>query len=52
MMNRSKRSGMILCGVLLVIFVVLKLLNLTNLSWVWVLAPLWQMQFYAAKKGE
>ena len=34
-------SGMTLSGVLLVIFIVLKLVGVINWSWLWVLSPLW-----------
>lgn len=37
----SKRKGLSLCDVLLVIFIVLKLSGLVSWSWVWVLSPLW-----------
>jgi Flp pilus assembly protein TadB len=30
-----------LCGVLLVVFVVLKLVGVVDWSWLWVLSPLW-----------
>lgn len=42
MSNSSKSSGGIgLAGVLLIVFVVLKLTGLITWSWLWVLAPLW-----------
>ena len=41
-MNKSKgSSGLGLCGVLTIIFVVLKLVNVIHWSWLWVLSPLW-----------
>lgn len=39
-MNNSS-SGISLSGVLLVVFIVLKLVGVINWSWVWVLSPLW-----------
>lgn len=41
-MNDSKRnSGLGLCGVLTIVFVVLKLVGVIDWSWLWVLSPLW-----------
>lgn len=40
-MSDNKRTGLGLCGVLLVVFVVLKLIGVINWGWGWVLAPLW-----------
>lgn len=42
-MENSKKSsgGMSLAGVLLVVFIVLKLCDVIAWSWVWVLSPLW-----------
>jgi hypothetical protein len=37
----NNNSGMTLSGVLLVVFVVLKLVGVINWSWIWVLSPLW-----------
>lgn len=40
--NSSKGSaGMGLGGILLVVFIVLKLTNLIDWSWWWVLSPMW-----------
>jgi len=39
-MNHNS-SGMTLSGVLLVVFIVLKLVGVINWSWIWVLSPLW-----------
>lgn len=39
--NRGESDGISLCGVLLIIFIVLKLCKLINWSWLWVLSPLW-----------
>ena len=40
-MNNKKSKGMPLGGVLLVIFVVLKLTGLITWSWWWVFSPIW-----------
>lgn len=41
-MNNSKRGGGLgVLGVLTIVFVVLKLLDVINWSWFWVLSPLW-----------
>lgn len=43
-MNKKSNNGgksLGLCGTLAVIFIVLKLCNLINWSWWWVLAPIW-----------
>lgn len=37
----NNRGGIVLCGVLAIIFIVLKLTNLIDWSWWWVLCPLW-----------
>lgn len=39
--SSSSSSGVGFCGLLTIVFIVLKLLNIINWSWVWVLAPLW-----------
>ena len=39
--NKTQSGGIGLSGVLLVIFIVLKLTGLIDWPWVWVLAPLW-----------
>lgn len=39
--NTAERSGMGLSSVLLVVFIVLKLTDNIDWSWVWVLSPLW-----------
>lgn len=40
--NSSARSGGIgFCGLLTIVFIVLKLLGKITWSWVWVLSPLW-----------
>ncbi len=40
-MSTSRSSGIGLPGVLLVVFIILKLTHLISWSWVWVLSPLW-----------
>lgn len=41
-METNKRSiGMNTCGVLLIIFIVLKIVGVINWSWCWVLCPFW-----------
>lgn len=40
-MKNNSSGGMTLGGVLLVVFVVLKLVGVINWSWLWVLSPLW-----------
>lgn len=40
-MDNNISGGMSLPSVLLVIFIVLKLLNIIQWSWVWVLSPFW-----------
>lgn len=39
--NGTVGGGLGLSGVLLVVFIVLKLCKLITWSWVWVLSPLW-----------
>lgn len=39
-MNNNS-SGITLSGVLLIVFIVLKLVGVINWSWIWVLSPLW-----------
>lgn len=39
--SSSNSSGLGLAGVLTVVFVVLKLLDVIQWSWLWVLSPLW-----------
>lgn len=41
MSDNKKRSGLGICDVLTIIFVVLKLLGIINWSWLWVLSPIW-----------
>ena len=40
-MNKNSSSGIGILGVLLIIFIVLKLFNIINWSWLIVLIPLW-----------
>ncbi|MBO5969967.1 MAG: hypothetical protein J6S14_15875 [Clostridia bacterium] len=40
-MNNKSSSGLGICGVLTIIFVVLKLVGVISWSWWWVLSPLW-----------
>lgn len=40
-MSDSKRAGLGICDVLLIVFIVLKLIGVINWGWGWVLAPLW-----------
>lgn len=40
-MKEKGAAGMSLSGVLLVVFIVLKLCGVIGWSWLWVLAPLW-----------
>ena len=39
--NSSSSSGIGLVGILQIVFIILKLLNIITLSWWWVLCPLW-----------
>ena len=39
--RNSSSSGIGICGVLPIVFVVLKLVGVINWSWLWVLCPLW-----------
>lgn len=41
MRDNNKSRGLGLCGVLTIVFVVLKLTHNIDWSWWWVLAPLW-----------
>lgn len=42
MSNNNKSSGGIgICGLLGIVFIVLKLCGVINWSWAWVLAPFW-----------
>lgn len=39
--NSSKSGGIGFCGLLTIAFIVLKLMNYINWSWLWVLSPIW-----------
>lgn len=39
--NTTITGGIGFCGLLTIVFIVLKLLNKISWSWIWVLAPLW-----------
>ena len=39
--NNSKSGGIGFCGLLTIAFIVLKLMNYINWSWLWVLSPIW-----------
>lgn len=37
----DNNSGINLCECLLIVFIILKLCNVINWSWLWVLSPIW-----------
>ena len=39
--ERSSSGGIGFCGLLTIVFIVLKLTNVIDWSWLWVLSPLW-----------
>jgi membrane protein YdbS with pleckstrin-like domain len=39
--NRSVSGGIGFSGLLTIVFIILKLCNVIDWSWLWVLAPLW-----------
>ena len=39
--NSARSGGIGFCGVLTIVFIVLKLTNVISWSWIWVLSPLW-----------
>ena len=39
--RNNSSSGIGICGVLTVVFIVLKLVGVIDWSWLWVLCPLW-----------
>ena len=39
--SSSSSGGIGFCGLLTIVFIVLKLTDVIDWSWVWVLAPLW-----------
>ena len=41
MSDSKKRTGLGVCDVLAIVFIVRKLVGVINWSWVWVLSPIW-----------
>jgi hypothetical protein len=41
MANSNSSGGIGFCGVLIIVFIVLKLVNVISWSWIWVLSPIW-----------
>jgi hypothetical protein len=39
--SKTASGGIGFCGLLTIVFIVLKLCKIINWSWLWVLAPLW-----------
>ena len=39
--SKAAKGGVGFFGLLTIVFITLKLLNVINWSWIWVLAPLW-----------
>jgi len=39
--NNSSRNGISFCGLLTIVFIVLKLVGVIQWSWIWVLSPIW-----------
>ena len=39
--NNGRGAGVTFSGLLTIVFIVLKLLNVINWSWIWVLSPMW-----------
>ena len=39
--NNTKKGGLGFCGILTLIFIILKLIDKIDWSWWWVLSPLW-----------
>ena len=39
--NNTYKGGIGFCGLLTIVFIVLKLLGIISWSWLWVLSPLW-----------
>ena len=39
--NNNKGIGIGFCGILGIVFIVLKLIGVISWSWLWVLAPIW-----------
>ena len=40
-MSKGGSGGITFVGLLTIVFIVLKLLNKINWSWIWVLSPIW-----------
>ncbi len=40
-MNNSSKGGLGFCGVLAIVFIVLKLAGVVSWPWLWVLSPIW-----------
>ena len=40
-MDNNNNNGIGFCGLLTIVFIVLKLLKIITWSWIWVVAPLW-----------
>lgn len=41
MSDKKEGGGIGVCGILTIIFIVLKCLRIINWSWLWVLSPIW-----------
>lgn len=41
MSNNEKSGGVGICGVVGIVFIILKLCGLIHWSWIWVLSPFW-----------
>ena len=41
MENNNNSSGIGFCGLLTIVFIVLKLVGVIKWSWLWVLSPIW-----------
>lgn len=39
--NKTSRGGIGFCGLLVIVFITLKLCKVIAWSWIWVLAPIW-----------
>lgn len=39
--NKASGGGIGFCGLLTIVFIVLKLLGIIQWSWIWVLSPIW-----------
>lgn len=45
-MEEKRDRGIGMIGILTLIFIVLKQLNLINWSWIWVLSPIWILALF------